>query len=27
LVLFPPNKRIALDFVEIVCEGALENYY
>lgn len=27
LVLFPPNKRTAADFVEIVCEGALENYY
>jgi len=27
LVLFPPNKGIAADFVGIVCEGVLENYY
>ena len=27
LVLLPPNKRSAADYVEIVCEGALEHYY
>ncbi len=27
LVLFPPNKRTAVDFVEIICEGILEHYY
>jgi len=27
LELFLPNKRTTMDFVEIVCEGALKNYY
>ena len=27
LVLIPPNRRIATDFVEIVYEGASKHYY
>ena len=27
LVLFPPNKITALDFIEVVYEATLEHYY